>query len=285
MVCKFRKEGAGDYTASSEFEQKRSKYLHRIFSVRNIREVCMEKISTQDFRFLDSKTYRRKEHFEYFSGLAYPYVGLTVNVDITKLQDRIRADRLPFFLTICYCVSRAANRVPEFRQRILDGKIAEFVRCKTSHTVALENGTYCYCTLEDDMPFAEYIVYASSAQEEAKRQGSIAEAEEDIYDKFFISTLPWVSYTSLIQPEPVPANCNPRITCRGNRRCCRCRCCAIMRWWMDGISGISTGIWRRRCPGSQGNKNYKNYCLKMKKKSCKNTYFIASGSFSFFVDH
>lgn len=42
MVCKFRKEGAGDYTASSEFEQKRSKYLHRIFSVRNIREVCME---------------------------------------------------------------------------------------------------------------------------------------------------------------------------------------------------------------------------------------------------
>lgn len=42
LVCKFRKEGAGDYTASSEFEQKRSKYLHRIFSVRNIREVCME---------------------------------------------------------------------------------------------------------------------------------------------------------------------------------------------------------------------------------------------------
>ena len=172
----------------------------------------MEKISTQDFRFLDSKTYRRKEHFEYFSGLAYPYVGLTVNVDITKLQDRIRADRLPFFLTICYCVSRAANRVPEFRQRILDGKIAEFVRCKTSHTVALEDGTYCYCTLEDDMPFAEYIVYASSAQEEAKRQGSIAETEEDIYDKFFISTLPWVSYTSLIQPVPVPADSNPRIT-------------------------------------------------------------------------
>lgn len=62
------------------------------------------------------------------------------------------------------------------------------------------------------MPFAEYIVYAARAQEEAKRQGSIAEAEEDIYDKFFISTLPWVSYTSLIQPVPIPADSNPRIT-------------------------------------------------------------------------
>ena len=29
---------------------------------------------------------------------------------------------------------------------------------------------------------------------------------------FFISTLPWISYTSLIQPVPVPADSNPRIT-------------------------------------------------------------------------
>ncbi len=29
---------------------------------------------------------------------------------------------------------------------------------------------------------------------------------------FFISTVPWVSYTSLIQPVPMPADSNPRIT-------------------------------------------------------------------------
>lgn len=172
----------------------------------------MDKIPTDTCRFLDKKTYRRKAHFEYFSGMAYPYVGLTVNVDLEELQRRIKADKLPFFFTVCYCVSRAANRVPEFRQRIIGGEIAEFTRCRTSHTVALEDGTYCYCTLEDDMPFAEYIVYAAGEQEEAKRRGSIAETESDIYDKFFISTLPWLSYTSLIQPVPVPADSNPRIT-------------------------------------------------------------------------
>ena len=47
--------------------------------------------------------------------------------------------------------------MPEFRRRILNGGIVEYARCRTSHTVALEDETYCYCTLESAMPFAEYL--------------------------------------------------------------------------------------------------------------------------------
>lgn len=166
----------------------------------------------KNYKYLDMENYKRKAHFEYFAGLAYPYVGITANVDITELLFRIRNEKLPFFLTICYAVSRAANRVPEFRQRIVDGKIVEFDRCRASITVALEDGTYCYCTLPDEMSFEEYLPYAAGKLEEAKRVGTIEETEEDAYDKFFISTLPWISYTSLIQPTPVPADSNPRIT-------------------------------------------------------------------------
>lgn len=163
-------------------------------------------------RYLDMETYKRKDHFAYFNSLAYPYVGLTVNVDITGLFHKIRSENLPFYLTVCYYVCRAANQIPEFRQRIIDGKIAEFDRCATSHTVALEDGTYCYCTLEDDLPLLEYLPYAVRKQEEARQAATIEEDEEDVYDKFFISTLPWISYTGLIQPVPMPADSNPRIT-------------------------------------------------------------------------
>ena len=68
------------------------------------------------YRYLDMETYKRKDHFLYFNSLAFPYVGLTANVDITELLQKIKADRLPFFLTICYCVREAANQIPEFRQ-------------------------------------------------------------------------------------------------------------------------------------------------------------------------
>lgn len=164
------------------------------------------------YRYLDMENYKRKEHFAYFNSLAYPYVGLTANVDITELLREIKTKGWPFFLTLCYCACEAANQIPEFRQRIIDGKIAEFDRCATSHTVALENGTFCYCTLESDLPFSEYLPYAIKKQEEAKQAASIAEEKEEAYSKFFISSLPWISYTALIQPMPVPADNNPRIT-------------------------------------------------------------------------
>ena len=161
---------------------------------------------------LDMKTYKRKDHFAYFSGLAYPYVGVTNHVDITNLLGKIKAERLPFFLTVCYCVSKAANGVAEFRQRIWEQQIFEFESCRTSHTVALEDGTYCYCTLGSDLPFQEYIPYAVREQEKARQNPSISEDEREVLDKIFISTLPWLSYTSLIQPVPMPADSHPRIT-------------------------------------------------------------------------
>lgn len=165
-----------------------------------------------DYKYLDMETYKRKNHFEYFNSLAYPYVGLTVNVDITDLLKTIKAKRLPFFLSICYCVSRAANRVPEFRQRILNNQIIEYDDCLTSHTVALSDGTYCYCDLDSNRSFEDYICYAVYEQEKARQKNSIDENADDALGKIFISTIPWVSYTALINPTPVPADSNPRIT-------------------------------------------------------------------------
>lgn len=162
------------------------------------------------YKYLNMETYKRKSHFEYFNSLAYPYVGITVNVDITELLKAIKKNELPFFLTICYCVSKAANRIAEFRQRIVDNQIVEYDFCRTSHTVALNDGTYCYCDLDCNFPFEKYITYATEKQERAKQNKSID--EEDTTDKIFISTIPWVSYTALINPTPYPADSNPRIT-------------------------------------------------------------------------
>lgn len=164
------------------------------------------------YKYIDMEMYQRKSHFDYFNSLAYPYVGVTVNIDITELLKFIQDKKLPFFLTICYDVSRAANQIPEFRQRILDNQIVEYEYCRTSHTVALNDGTYCYCDLNSNCSFEEYISYAKQEQENAKKRRSINESKEEALDKIFISTLPWLSYTAIINPTPVPADSNPRIT-------------------------------------------------------------------------
>ena len=61
------------------------------------------------------------------------------------------------------------------------------------------------------MPLADFLPYAAAAQEQAKRQPSLedGEAAESL---LFVSCLPWISYTALVQPVPFPADSNPRIT-------------------------------------------------------------------------
>ena len=160
---------------------------------------------------IDMSSYPRRDHCAYFASMAYPYVGLTADVDVTPLIEyRARSGR-PFFLTLLYCVARAANSVPQLRQRIVDGEIWEFDVCPSSFIVAKPDETYAYCQVRTDLPLNEFLPYAEERKNAARTDGNIEE-DEDALPCFFISTLPWMRYTSLIQPAPVPADSNPRIT-------------------------------------------------------------------------
>ena len=163
-------------------------------------------------QIIPMESYKRIQHFNYFKDMAYPYVGITTDVDITSFLKYIKERKYPFFLSFLWCVAKAANMVPELRQRIYNDGIIEYYNCETSHTVAKEDGTYCYCSLDCNQPFDQFIAYAIEKQEQEKQYGDITENKEDALSLFFISTLPWISYSSLIQPVPMPADSNPRIT-------------------------------------------------------------------------
>lgn len=163
------------------------------------------------YRKIPLETYPRRAHFAHFSAMANPYAGVTVPVDITGFLAACRREETPFFLSFLYCASRAANRVPQLRQRILEGEIVEYAWCPTSHTVALEDGTYCYCVLDSRPPFRTYLPEAIRRQEEAKVCRTIEDGE-DALALLFVSSLPWLSYEAIIQPTPFPADSNPRLT-------------------------------------------------------------------------
>ena len=160
---------------------------------------------------IDLNQYARRQHFEYFSSLQYPYVGVTCNVDVSELVEFCKAKNYSFYLTFLHAVALAADGVKELRHRIHDGGIVEFSECPTSHIELLDNGTYCYCTLHHHMPLEEYIPYAEEARLRCCQNGSIEE-DDDVESMYFISTLPWLHYTAMIQPVAGGEESNPRIT-------------------------------------------------------------------------
>lgn len=160
---------------------------------------------------IDREDYPRRKHLEYFSTLQYPYVGVTNHVDVTELVRFCKDRGFSFYLTFLHIAALAADGVCELRQRIRGGKVIQYSACPTSHTELLEDGTYCYCTLHHHMPLAEYIPYAEAVREQCRISGSIEE-DEDVESMYFISTLPWLHYTALIQPVAGGDESNPRIT-------------------------------------------------------------------------
>ena len=48
-----------------------------------------------DYRIIDMDSYPRKKHFEHFSSLAFPYLGLTDDIDITELRKGTEREGTP----------------------------------------------------------------------------------------------------------------------------------------------------------------------------------------------
>ena len=161
---------------------------------------------------IDMNSYPRRAHFDYFRSLAYPYVGVTAEMDITDFRRATKEKGYNFFHSVLWCVSQAANAIPEMRQRQEGDHIVEYDFCPTSHTVAREDETYVYCDLTADCGYFDFLPYAAKEQKEAQQHGDILRAPGEEEPFLFISTMTWLTHTALIQPVPSPADSNPRIT-------------------------------------------------------------------------
>lgn len=162
-------------------------------------------------KYIDLSDYPRKSHFEFFRQMAYPYVGFTANVDVTNLINAARALGGSPFLACLWAAANAANSVPELRQRIVEGRIAEFDHCDTAHTVAMPDKTFCNCRTDCRMELGEFLIYGKARQEEAMTHHGFVSTQDDETDLIFLSCVPWIAFTQVIQPTPIPADCNPRI--------------------------------------------------------------------------
>ena len=161
-------------------------------------------------REIDMSADPRGAHFAYFCSLASPAAGLTVPVDVTDLRKNLHGRS--FFLAFLWCVQHAANAVPELRRRIKDGRVWEFDHCPTSCTVMKEDGTYVYCHLDADGDFDAFHAHGLQALRETKERGTIDESAEDALPCYFVSCVPWLSYTQAVNPWGGGEDSNPRIT-------------------------------------------------------------------------
>ena len=152
----------------------------------------------------------RSGQFAYFRSMADPWAGITIPVDITEFYAALNGR--PFFLSFLYALTRAANAVPEFRRRLLDGQVVEFDRCCPSYTAMKSSGVYVYCLVDSGLlPYEEFLTQGKQRQAEALAGDELVETGDPL-SNFFVSCVPWLPYTQLKHPSAGPDDSNPRFS-------------------------------------------------------------------------
>jgi chloramphenicol O-acetyltransferase type A len=155
-------------------------------------------------------TWPRTKHFEFFSRFDHPHFSMSVNLDLTTFHQHIKRSGTPFTPAWVYVITRAANAVPEFRQRIRSPKVVEHDTVSASLTILLDNGLFGFCAIPYSDDFNEFLRKASTLIADAREHPTLTD-EQDRDDLLFMTAIPWVSFTSFSHPMQLhPADSIPR---------------------------------------------------------------------------
>ncbi len=144
-------------------------------------------------------TYPRRSFFDYFKSFDVPVHSCTDQIDITHALDYVKKHKLVFSLAMTLLVTKAANQVPEFRQRIAGEGIEEYDYVRPLYTILspskivsfilgwhADNFGKCY---EANMAIRQDVLAGQKPGLDMANPGHI-----------IVSVVPWHSFTALTMP-------------------------------------------------------------------------------------
>jgi chloramphenicol O-acetyltransferase type A len=163
-------------------------------------------------RELDMSRSPRRRHYQFFRALDYPHFNVCAMVDAARLRASARALEVPFFKAILYCAARAANEVPELRQRIRGERVIEHDRVHPSYTSMTDAGVFSFTDVRYD-PDPRRFVQACAEAEACVRGEASLEDDPERDDYLFVTSLPWIHFTSFVHPIDIRnVDSVPRLT-------------------------------------------------------------------------
>ncbi|CAM7540704.1 CatA-like O-acetyltransferase [Klebsiella variicola subsp. variicola] len=78
------------------------------------------------YRIIDTATWPRRDHFTFYRQFANPSFNLCVPIAAQRLYECAKDRRVSFFQLALYALLRAANGVPQLRQRVRNDEVIEY---------------------------------------------------------------------------------------------------------------------------------------------------------------
>ena len=163
-------------------------------------------------KLIDLDNWNRKEHFLFFSKFEEPFFGVTVKVDCSTAYQKAKEKGVSFFLYYLYRALKTANKIENFRYRIIENQPYDFATVNASPTINRPDGTFGFAYMdyfEDEKQFYEK---ALQEIENVKNTNSLLPAVSG-ENVIHFSAIPWLDFTSISHARSIshPDSC-PKIS-------------------------------------------------------------------------
>ncbi len=161
-------------------------------------------------RYVDMETWPRRKHFRFFSTFNHPHFSMCVNVEVTGFYPFVKRNGYSLTVAMVYIISRAANAIPEFRQRIRAAQVVEHAIVHPGFSILIDTDLFSFCAVEYAENFPEFSRRAAQKIAYVKAHPDL-EGSPEKDDVLYMSPIPWVSFTSFSHPMQLhPADSVPR---------------------------------------------------------------------------
>jgi len=155
------------------------------------------KKTTPEYTPVDLSRWARKEHFEVFQSFAQSTINQTVMIDITTLLKYSKEKGWKFYPTIIFLISKVVNNHTEFRMTMKNNELVIWNEVHPSYTI-FHHETETFSSLWSHYDGNIHHFQSVYAEDTARYGNNLAywPKEESRENVFFVSGIPWVSFTS-----------------------------------------------------------------------------------------
>src|SRR5277367_5778671 len=160
---------------------------------------------------INLETWERRALFDFFRVFSEPYHGVCIRVDCTATYNYAKEHDLSVFLSLLHRSLVAAQRIENFRTRIVEGTVWLYEEVNGGSAVGRSNGTIGFAHYRYRKCIEEFVGEASVEVERVRQRDDLERTVQANLIRY--STLPWFDFTSISHARDFSQDDSaPRIT-------------------------------------------------------------------------
>ena len=153
------------------------------------------------YKKLDITGWNRKDHFKFFRSYDNPFFNICSELNVQKLYDFTKNNNLSFFVCLLFFSLKAANKIEEFRYRILNDEVVIYDRVNAGSTVLNDDDTFSFSYFDYNSDLKIFHTEVAELFKKFVNDTSDLDSRDSDLNMIHYSIIPWISFSSISHPR------------------------------------------------------------------------------------